>query len=131
MHSHSPEQAAIAALLAFELHSYDEKLRELLQRRWDPDLYRELSDQFDRMQMHAQSLPRLSSRWTELLISRVELTHALWTPGAPSRINGRVEACHAQHCARLEEVARGCRDYLAPAASPGHDGNPLEEPQRP
>lgn len=113
MDSHSPEQAAIASQLASELRSYDGKLRELLQRRWDPDLYRELSDQFDRMQMQAQSLPQLSASWTELLISRVELTHALWTLTAPSRINGRVVAHHAHHCLLIGEVMRKCQDYLA------------------
>lgn len=111
MQSHSPEQAAIATQLATELGEYDEKLRELLQRRWDPDLYRELSDLFDRMQMQAQLLPGLSTSWTELLISRVELTHALWNLSAPSRINGRVVAYHAQHRVLIEEVRRKCQEY--------------------
>lgn len=113
MHCHSPEQLAAAAELARELQEYEARLRELL-RRWDPDLYRALSDQFDRMQMLAQSLPRLSFAWTELLITRAELTHALWSLTAPSRLNGRVIACHAQHAAVLERALRECREYVGP-----------------
>lgn len=118
MHSHSPEQAAIARQLSQELQTYDEKLRELLQRRWDPELYRELSDRFDQMQMQAQLLPALASSWTDLLISRVDLTHALWMLSAPSRINGRVVAYHAQHRVLIEEVRRRCQAYMDLAPPP-------------
>ena len=118
MHSHSPEQAAIAKQLSQELRVYDDKLRELLQRRWDPELYRALSDQFDRMQMHAHLLPALATSWTDLLISRVDLTHALWMLSAPSRINGRVVAYHAQHRVLIEEVRRKCQGYIDLAPAP-------------
>lgn len=113
MLSHSPEQAAVAAQLAVELTTYEEGLRELLQRRWDPDLYRELSDQFDRMQMQAALLPRLAPSWTELLITRVDLTHALWTVSSPSRMNGKVVAFHAKHGVLIDEVRRKCGEYVA------------------
>jgi hypothetical protein len=116
MLSHSPEQAAIAAQLEAELNTYREGLRELLQRRWDPDLYRELSDQFDRMQMHATVLPKLACSWTELLITRVDLTHALWSVTSPSRIHGKVVAFHAKHAVMIDEVRRKCRDYVAKGA---------------
>lgn len=131
MHSHSPEQEAIAARLAADLRSYDAKLGELLLQRWDPELYRELSDQFDRMQLQAESLPRLSASWTELLVSRVELTHALWTLSVPARVNGKVVAHHAQHRVLIGEVVRTCEGYVANPAAPGHDGEPGKEPQRP
>src|SRR5215212_2423976 len=106
MISHSPEQAAIASGLARQLTEYEDGLGELLQRHWDPELYRELSNRFDEMQMQATSLPRLASSWTELLITRVELTHALWTLTAPSRVNGKVVAYHARHKLLIEEVRR-------------------------
>jgi hypothetical protein len=118
MQSHSSEQAAIAKQLSQELRTYDEKLRELLHRRWDPELYRELSDQFDHMQMEAHLLPALASSWTDLLISRVDLTHALWTLSAPSRINGRVVAYHAQHRVLIEEVRSKCQEYIDRAPPP-------------
>ena len=118
MLSHSPEQAAVATQLAQELAAYDQKLAGLLQGRWDPDVYRELSDQFERMQMLAQALPGLSSGWTELLISRVDLTHALWSLSTPTRLNGRVRAYHAQHTELIGEVRRQCLRYLAQATSP-------------
>ena len=114
--SHSPEQATIASQLANELDSYATGLHELLERRWDPELYRRLSDQFDRMQMFAQALPRIGNCWTELLISRVDLTHALYNLQAPSRMNGRVAALQAQHEAQIREVRSRCRPYFADGA---------------
>jgi hypothetical protein len=116
MISHSPEQAVIATHLAEELVAYDRQLGELLHGSWDPGVYRALSDQFDRMQTMAQALPVLSSSWTELLISRVDLTHALWSLSTPTRINGRVRAYHARHGELVEEVRLKCLRYLAPTA---------------
>ena len=111
--SHSPEQAAVASELVRQLAAYEAGLRELLQRRWDPELYRDLSDLFDRMQMLATLLPKLASSWTELLITRVDLAHALWTLSSPSRINGRVVAFHAKHKVLIEEARRKCLEYVA------------------
>ncbi|MEJ8839829.1 hypothetical protein [Ramlibacter sp. AN1133] len=113
MISHSPEQAAIASELERQLTAYEDGLRELLQRRWDPELYRELSDRFDGMQMQATLLPKLAASWTELLITRVDLTHALWALSSPSRVNGKVVAYHARHKVLIEEVRRKCREYIA------------------
>jgi DNA-binding GntR family transcriptional regulator len=111
--SHSPEQRAIASQLATALCAYEQGLERLLQRGWDADLYRSLSDQFDSMQMRAAALPVLAASWSELLITRVELTHALWSQRAPTRIDGRVIALHAQHRQAIGEVLRGCREYGA------------------
>jgi len=113
MLSHSPEQAAIASEIAQQLGAYEDGLRELLQRRWDPELYRRLSDLFDEMQMRATLLPKLAASWTELLITRVDLTHALWALSSPSRINGKVVAFHARHKVLIEEVRRRCLEYVA------------------
>ena len=112
MYPHSAEQAANASQLASELQDYDQKLAELLQSRWDPQLYRELSDLFDRMHMHAQCLPGLSALWSELLMSRIDLTHALWSIRVPSRINGRVIAYHAQHRALIRQALEQCTEYV-------------------
>jgi hypothetical protein len=114
--SHSPEQAAVASQLRSELADYQAGLRRLLERRWDPELYRELSDQFDRIQMLSEALPRLASTWTELLISRVDLMHALWTVRAPTRINGRVVAFHARHHVMVEEARSKCALFVTTAA---------------
>ena len=115
--SHSPEQAAVASQLRSELAEYQAGLRRLLERRWDPELYRDLSNQIDRIQMLSEALPRLASTWTELLISRVDLMHALWTVRAPTRINGRVVAFHARHQVVVDEARRKCALYLATEAS--------------
>jgi hypothetical protein len=110
--SHSPEQLAVARTLADELARYSAGLNTLLDRRWDPALYRELSDQFDRMQMHAQALPQLVRCWSELLVSRVELTRALWESRSPSRSDGRLVALHARHQQLIQELRGICRRYL-------------------
>jgi hypothetical protein len=113
MISHSPEQAAIASELVAQLTEYESGLRELLQRRWEPELYRQLSDQFDQMQMRATLLPKLGTGWTELLITRVDLMHALWALTSPTRINGKVVALHARHKVLIEEVRSRCLHYVA------------------
>jgi len=110
--SHSNEQAAAAAQLARALREYDRLLGTLLQGPWDAELYRELSDQFDRMQLQVQLLPRLTLAWTELLISRAELLHALWSRAVPARVDGRVAAYHAHHRALVEAMLRACAPYM-------------------
>lgn len=114
MISHSLEQAAIASGLVHKLTAYEDGLRALLQN-WDSELYRQLSDRFDEMQMEAALLPGLAASWTELLITRVDLAHALWTLTTPTRINGKVVAFHARHRLLIEEVRSKCREYGARA----------------
>jgi hypothetical protein len=109
---HSPEQTAIAEQLTDELKEYEGGLRELIERRWDPELYRALSDRFDRIQMYCEALPQLAGIWTELLITRVDLAHALWSVRAPTRINGRVVAFHARHRVLIGEMRAQCAGYL-------------------
>lgn len=116
--SHSPQQRVIAQQLAAELAEYDRGLGELLLLHWDPQLYRSLSDRFDRIEMLVNALPRLASRWTEFLISRVDLTHALWSVHTPSRISGKVVAMHARHRMFLLELASLCGDYAEPWSVP-------------
>lgn len=113
--SHSSQLSVIASQLLDELQAYDDGLAWLLQQRWDPDLYRELSDRFDRMQMYSNSLPGLPSAWTDLLISRVELAQALWSLRTPTRQDGKVVALHAQHRRLLQEMMRRCAGYVAQA----------------
>lgn len=116
---HSLEQAAIARQLADALAGYERALDGLLLQHWDPELYRSLSDAFDRMQELAGALPQLTYAWTELLISRVELTHALWTQPTPARIDGRVVAVHERHRKLIEQLRDGCLAYAElPAARP-------------
>jgi len=110
--SHSPGQLAVARELADDLARYAAGLDQLVERRWEPELYRELSDLFDRMQMHAQALPQVVGAWSELLVSRVELTHALWQPRAPSRTHGSVIAVHAQHQQLIQALRGICLRYL-------------------
>lgn len=115
--SHSPQQAVIAQQLANGLADYAAGMARLLEGRWDPELYRVLSDHFDGMQQQAGALPRLSASWTELLISRVELLHALWSPTAPTRVDGRVIALYERHKVLVEEVRGKCDEYVRQPAA--------------
>ena len=110
--SHSPQQAAIAQQIANGLADYEAGMARLLGGRWDPELYRVMSDHFDRMQQQASALPRLSAAWTELLISRVELLHALWTPATPTRVDGLVVALHERHKAVIARVRDKCIEHV-------------------
>lgn len=111
--SHSPEQAAVASQLLGELDRYDKGLRVLLERRWDPVLYRDLSDRFDRMQMFAQALPRIAADWTELVISRVELTQALWAVREKNPVSSSALSAHARHEEIIREIRQRCGRYLS------------------
>jgi hypothetical protein len=131
--SHSAQQSAIASQLAGELAEYEAGMHRLLEEHWDPELYRQLSDQFDLMQLQAQGLPRIAVSWTELLISRAELTHALWEERIPARVNGRVVALHAQHTMLVREVLRKCLRYVTrPAGDAPLSGadRPPADPRR-
>jgi hypothetical protein len=111
--SHSPQQSAIASHLIAEIGHYERELEGLVEKRWDPELYRSVSDRFDRMQMYVESLPGLSTSWTELLISRVDLMHAMWTVSSPSRLGAKLRANHAEHGRLLAHVRRKAQAYQA------------------
>ena len=110
--THSPELAAIARQLAAELDDYTEGLHGLVERRWDPERNRRLSEQFERMQGFAQSLPKLAAGWRQLFITRVELGHALSALRSPNSINGRVLSLHAQHDALIRDLRGQCLHYF-------------------
>ena len=113
---HSPEQVALANDIARRLDAYAAGWRALLQGGWDAAAYRALCSEFDAIQLQVEALPGLTAGWTELLISRVELVHALWSLSTPTRTNGRVMACHAQHHLLVQELRARCERFLAEAA---------------
>jgi hypothetical protein len=125
--SHSPQQSAIARQLVNELAEYDAGMHRLLHERWQAGLFRELSERFDRMQMVAAALPTVTTSFSELLITRVELMQTLWgTPGLPP--DSSMAARYAQHQALVREVMRKCLRYLTQpaeaAVSQGEDALP-------
>lgn len=108
--SHLYQHAAIASELARELAAYRSALQQLL-TGWDTDLYRELCERFDRMEMLANALPRLSAGFTELLITRVELLHGLWELRPPAPLTARVAVLHERHEEVIAELLRKCAQY--------------------
>ena len=109
--SHSSEQATIAAQLALDLAEYDDGVRRLVRGQWEPAFYRYLADHFDRMHLKASMLPRLTVSWSELLISRVELTHALWSAG-PVGGKARIATCQTRHRLLIARAQRECMGYV-------------------
>lgn len=105
--SSSTEQSAVPEL-ARELREYERLLATLLQEPGDAALHGELSERFGRMQLQAQLLPGLTVTWTELLVSRADLLHALWSEAVPARGGAHVAACHARHRALIEQMVRAC-----------------------
>jgi hypothetical protein len=109
--SHAGEQAAIAGQLLEALQTYERDLQSLVSRGLDPELSLKVGQDFDRMRMYAGSLPTLSTVWVELLISRFELLHAMWSNRLPVPSH-RIGKLHEQHRAAIEDVRRKCAAYL-------------------
>src|SRR3954464_5080360 len=101
--SRAAEQAAIASQLLDALQTYEDDVRLLVEKGLDPELAQRIGEQFDRMRMDAGALPTLSVSWVELLISRFDMTQALWA----SRTGGathRVVKLHEYHLTVIAEV---------------------------
>ncbi|MBC5763319.1 hypothetical protein [Ramlibacter albus] len=113
--SHKAEQAAIARQLLEALARYDRDLSLLVARGLDAELAQRVSEQFDLMRSYSTALPTLSVTWVELLISRFDMTHAMW-----SNRNGgtthRVAKLHAYHRSIIDEARRKCGACIAAAA---------------
>lgn len=116
MKPHSAEQAAIASQLLGALDQYDKDLSLLVTHGLDPELAQQVSERFDLMRMYSTALPALSVTWVELLISRFDMTHAMW-----SNRNGgtshRVAKLYEYHRSVIAEARAKCRAYLGDAGT--------------
>jgi hypothetical protein len=111
--THQPELRAIAAQFAAALDAYEHDLETLVKLRWDPELYVKLGGQFDQMRGYAAMLPTVAVDWTELLITRLELSNGLWAARSPGRLSGRVLGLHAQHKVVIASLRRRCQALAA------------------
>src|SRR4051812_12468211 len=82
--SHAGERRAIAFQLLAALEKYDQELGPLL-KGYDPERYTDLSRQFDQLRLYVASLPELSVPWVSVLISRAEMTYALFKARGDAR----------------------------------------------
>lgn len=69
---------AIALQLAAALDRYDQDVGRMMESWPDLDLYREVSDQIERIRMFSSALPEARVQWVELLVAHAELIHFLW-----------------------------------------------------
>ena len=74
----NPPLDAIALQLVAALGKYEADVDRMIETWLDMDLYRDVSDQVERIRMYSASLPALNVVWTELLIAHAELVHSLW-----------------------------------------------------
>jgi hypothetical protein len=103
----------VARELSRALAAYDADLDLLVERRWDPELYMKIGDEFSRVRTLATLLPALSVAWGELLISRVELSHCLWAGRPATRLDGHSLGLHARHKAVIAQLQRQCAAVCA------------------
>lgn len=111
--SHAPEQQVLAQELLRSLDAYESELQVLASGRWDADLFARIGDRFDSMRHLVSALPGLQVTWVEMLISRFELSEALWEYREAQRKNGRVLGLLARHQTVIAEMRRRCRPLVA------------------
>jgi hypothetical protein len=109
--SHAAEQAAIATQLLDALDKYERDIGVLVTAGLDAQVAQDVAQQFDRMRLYASSLPALSVTWVELLISRFDMTHAMWSNHRGGTTN-RVAKLYEYHRGILAEARRKCHAYI-------------------
>ena len=112
--SHAPAADTIAFQLAAALDSYEEDVAAMMGPRLDMDLYRQVSEEVDRIRLHAEALPSLNAHWVELLIAHTELVHCLWRNhyGHETALPGAVEAVRAHHSGCIAALRGRCLRLL-------------------
>jgi hypothetical protein len=69
---------AVALQLAAALEKYDADTAAMVARWPDMELYRNVSEQVEKIRMYSAAIPAASVHWVELLIAHAELVHLLW-----------------------------------------------------
>jgi hypothetical protein len=101
---------AIAFQLVAALEAYDRDAGRLVASWPDPELYRSVSDQVDRIRMYSSALPQTRVQWVEVLISHAELVHGLWRaqPGLGDDVLAQVASVRARHSAAIAALRTRC-----------------------
>lgn len=111
MRSQQAEHSATAFQLAAALEHYESSVDQLVTRGYDPQLHAAVARQLEPMRLYAGALPELSVAWVALLISRVELTHALWM-AARCAADARVLAAYEEHKQTIAVLRQRCTRML-------------------
>ena len=106
MLSHPGERQAMASALWLGLRNYREELQRVADA-YDPEACRALTERFDDLRLYAACLPELSVPWVSVVISRAEMTIALF--------KGHRDAGEREKGLALIEVHRGHVDKLGGA----------------
>lgn len=115
-HAGSVVIQAIAEQMLGELDAYELLLARLVGDPRNPELMQLLSEQTDRIYLCGQTVPRIAVSFTEFLVTRAELTHALWA-GNAARAGEPAETLHLEHLAAIELLRRACRRVCSAAAA--------------
>lgn len=110
--SHQAEQSASAFQLAAALEPYESSVDQLVASGYDPELHASITRQIEQMRVHAGALPEFSVVWVALLISRFELTHALWKADRAAA-DPAVLAAYGEHKESIAGLRRHCTRILA------------------
>ena len=92
------------------LANYGSSVQLLVETWLDMALYAEVSDKIEEIRRYCLLLPRLSVRWTALLISHAELMHLLWLRdhvGPPYGTN-EIQLHLSQHMERIQALSATC-----------------------
>ena len=119
MFSHAGERRAIASTLLCGLERYGQDTQALV-KGYDPERYRKLAQQFDHLRLLASSLPELSVPWVALLISRAELTFALFKAPHDPAARASIPTMLERHREHLEELMGSCARLIKADAARTH-----------
>ena len=100
-----PEQqpTSFSELLA-TLDRYEEALQLLMLSGWDTGAYTSASMEFDQLSFDASFFPLLRVSWMEVLISRHELMHSLWSNRDEAADSLEVRSTAAKHLAAMDRL---------------------------
>jgi hypothetical protein len=106
---------AIASQLVGALETYDADVARMVEAWPDPDNYRAVSDQIERIRMYSSALSEARVQWVELLISHAELVHVLWRGqyGHEPDARDQVDAVRERHQDCVVALRNRCNRLIA------------------
>ena len=112
--SPAPALDAVGFQLAAALEGYEQHVAVMVDTWLDMDLYREVSEQVEKIRMYCAALPQLGAPWVELLIAHAELVHSLWRlrfRDDPSD-RAKLEQVRSRHTAAVQSLKAPCMRLL-------------------
>jgi hypothetical protein len=118
--SHGNLESVILLQLVAALQSYEKDVADIPADPVAPEAYGRVRVRLDEIRNYANSLPKLSVAWVELLIAHFELTHGLWrVRQSESDGAATLEAVRERHDGALERLHQQCLRLTQEKAGPG------------